>query len=201
MIKKHFNKNLIMSAEEEERLKLTNSCWIYDKLFNVGDNKVRDHCYITKKYRGSEHQKFNINLKMTKKIPVVFHNLKGYGSHLIIKEISELDVKVNVIANGLEKSMALIINTNVVFIDSMHFMNSGLDSLVKNLSDNDFKYLPEEFIDELLELVKQKAVYPYEYMGSFKKFSENKLPGKSQFFCSLKAECISEKDYLKAVDI
>ena len=46
MIKNHFNKNLIMSAEEEERFQLSNSCWICDKLFDVGDDKVRDHCHI-----------------------------------------------------------------------------------------------------------------------------------------------------------
>ena len=60
-------------------------------------------------------------------------------------------------------------------------MNSGLDSLVKNLSNNDFKYLSEEFSSELLKLVKEKGVYPYEYMDSFKKFSKNKLPDKSNF--------------------
>ena len=65
--------------------------------------------------------------------------------------------------------MAFTINTNLVFIDSMQFMNSSLDSLVKNLSDNDFKYLSEEFSGELLRLVKQKGVYPYEYRNSFKK--------------------------------
>ena len=80
-------------------------------------------------------------------------------------------------------------------------MNSSLDSLVKNLSDDDFNYLSEEFSGEFLELVKQKGVYPYEYMDSFKRFFENKLPDKSKFFSSLKDECISEKDYLKAVDI
>ena len=47
MIKEHSNKNLIMSAKEEERFQLTNSCWIFDKLFDVGDDKVRDHCHIT----------------------------------------------------------------------------------------------------------------------------------------------------------
>ena len=52
-------------------------------------------------------------------------------------------------------------------------MNSGLDSLVKNLSDNDFRYLSEEFSSELLELVKEKAVYPYDYLDSFKKFSDD----------------------------
>ena len=67
--------------------------------------------------------------------------------------------------------MAFAINTNLVFIDSMKFMNSSLDSLAKNLSDNDFKYLSKEFSGEFSKLVKQKGVYPYEYMDSFKKFS------------------------------
>ena len=119
-------------------------------------------------------------------------------SHLIMKEISKFDVKVSVIRNGLEKCMAFTINTNLVFIDSMQTMDSSLDSLVKNLSDNDFKYLCEEFSGEILRLIKQKGVYPYEYMDSFKKFSENKLPNRCKFFSSLKDVCISEKDYLKA---
>ena len=83
----------------------------------------------------------------------------------------------------------------------MQFMNSSLDSLVKNLSDDDFKYLFEEFSCGFLKLVKQKVVYPYEYMDSFKKFSENKLPDICKFFKSLKDVCISEKDYLKANNI
>ena len=77
-------------------------------------------------------------------------------------------------------------------------MNSSLDSLVKDLSDNDFKYLSEEFSSEFLKLVKQKCVYPYEYMSSFKTFSEDKLPDRCKFFSSLKDKRISEKDYLKA---
>ena len=93
---------------------------------------------------------------MSRKVPVIFHNLRGYDSHLIIEEIGKFDVKVSVTPNGLEKYMAFTINKNLVFIDSMQFMNSSLDSLVKNLSDNDFKYLSEEFSDEFLKLVKQK---------------------------------------------
>ena len=77
--------------------------------------------------------------------------------------------------------MAFTINTNLDFVESMQFMNSSLDSLFKNLSDNDFKYLPEELSGKFLELVKQKGVYPYEYMDSFKKFSENKLPDRCKF--------------------
>ena len=97
--------------------------------------------------------------------------------------------------------MAFAINKNLVFIDSMQFMNSSLDALVKNLSDNDFKYLSEVFSDDLLQLVKPEGVYPYEYMDRFKKFSEDKLPEKCKCFSSLKYECISEKDYLHAIDV
>ena len=53
--------------------------------------------------------------------------------------------------------MAFTINGNLVFIDSMQFINSSLDALVENLSDNDFKYLSQEFNGGLLELVKQKG--------------------------------------------
>ena len=176
MIKKHFNENLIMSAEEEEKFQFSNSCWICDKLFDVEDGKVRDHCHITGKYRGTSHWSCNVNLKLSKTVSVIFRNLRGYDSHLIMKEISKFDVKLSVRPNGLEKYMAFTINTNLVFIYSMQFMNSSLCSLVKNLSDNEFKYLPEEFSGEFLELVKQKEVYPYDYLDSFKNFSENKLP-------------------------
>ena len=120
MIKKHFNKNLIMSAEEE-RFQLTNSCWICDESSDDEDDKARDHCHITGKYRGAAHWDCNINLKLSKKIPVIFHNLRGYDSHLIIKEIIKFDVKVSVIPNGLEKYMAFRINKNLIFIDSMQF--------------------------------------------------------------------------------
>ena len=63
---------------------------------------------------------------MSKKIPVIFHNLRGCDSHLIIKEISKLDINISVIPNGLEKYMAFTVTRNLVFIDSMQFMNSIL---------------------------------------------------------------------------
>ena len=124
--------------------------------------------------------------KMSKKRPVIFHNLRGYESHLIIKEVSKFDVKVSVIPNGLEKYMAFTINRNLVFIDSMQFMNSSLESLVINLSDHDFVCLSEEFSAKILKLVKQKGIYPYEYMDGLEKCFEDKLPNKCEFFSSLK---------------
>ena len=115
IMKKHFNENLVMSVDEEERFQLANSCWICNKLFDVGDEKVRDHCHMTGKFRGAAHFSYNANLKLSKKVPVIFHNLKGYDSHLIIKEIGKSDVKVGVIPNGLEKYMAFTINRNLVY--------------------------------------------------------------------------------------
>ena len=96
--------------------------------------------------------------------------------------------------------MVFTINENLVFTDSIQFMNSSLDTLVKNLSDIDFKHLVQEFSSEFLKLVKQKGVYPHEYMDSFKKFFDDKLPDRYKFFSSLKDDCISEKDYLNAIN-
>ena len=78
-------------------------------------------------------------------MPVIFHNLKGYDSHLIFSELHKFNLKVDVISNGLEKYMPFFLGKDLAFIDSMQFMNSSLDKLVKKLSDEDFKYLVEEF--------------------------------------------------------
>ena len=126
VMKKHFNKNLVMSAEENEEFERSNICWICGKSINF-DAKVRDHCHIAGKYRGCAHWSCNINLKISKKVPVIFHNLKGYDSHLIFKELSKLDCKISVVPNGLEKYMSFSVNRNIIFIDSMLFMNSSLD--------------------------------------------------------------------------
>ena len=59
--------------------------------------------------------------------------------------------------------MAFALNKNLVFIGSIQFTNSSLEKLVKNLSDNDFKYLTEEIGSKGLMLLKQKDAYPYDY--------------------------------------
>ena len=82
---------------------------------------------------------------------------------------------------GQKNTQHFFLNKNLVFIDSMQFMNSRLDKLAKNLSDKYFKYLVEKFGSENLELLKQKYDYPYEYMNSSERFSEEKLPAKNIF--------------------
>ena len=170
-----------MSAEDEERFQLSNKCWICDELFDVGDDNVRGHCHVIGKYRGSADWSCNVNLKLTKKVPVTFHNSRSYDSHLIIQEMNKSDVKLNPIPNGLEKYIGFSINNNLLFIDSIQFMNSSLHKLVKSLPDNDFKYISQKIRGDLLELVKEEGVYTYEYMDSFETFSEDKRPDRSTY--------------------
>ena len=132
VMKKHFNKNLIMSVDEEEEFEKSNVCWICGKLIE-NEDKVRNHCHITGKYRGAAHWSCNINLKVSKNLVVIFHNLKGYDSHLIFKELSKFNRSIDVIPNGLVKYMSFSLGKNIIFTDTMFFMNSSLDKLVKNL--------------------------------------------------------------------
>ena len=83
IVKEHFNINLIMSEEEEYLFQQSSSCWICGKLIDNNDEKVRDHCHVTGKFRGAAHWDYNINFQLTKGIPVIFHNLEGCDSHLV----------------------------------------------------------------------------------------------------------------------
>ena len=157
---KYFNNNLILIEEEERLCQKSNSCWICKNLNDNDEEKVRDHCHITGKFRGAAHWNCNINFQLTKNVPVIFHHLRGYDSHLIFNELDKFNVKISVIPNGLEKYMTFFLNKNLVIIDSMQFINSSLYKLVKNLSDEDFEYLIKEFSSKNLELLKKKSDYP-----------------------------------------
>ena len=51
--------------------------------------KVRDHCHYTCKYRGAAHNICNLRYKTPKEIPVVFQNDSTYDCHFIIKELAK----------------------------------------------------------------------------------------------------------------
>ena len=70
---------------------------------------VRDHCHVTGKFRGAAHQNCNVKFQLTTKVPVIFHNLRGYDSHLIFNELDKFDVKIKVIPNGLGKYMTFFL--------------------------------------------------------------------------------------------
>ena len=95
-----------MSEEEEHLFQQRYSCWICKKLIENDKEKVRDHCHVTGRFRGAAHWDCNINFQLTKKFPVIFHDLRGCDSHLIFNELDKFDVKINVIPNELEKDMA-----------------------------------------------------------------------------------------------
>ena len=142
-----------MTEEEEYLFQQSNTCWICKKLIDNDDEKVRDHCHITSKFRCAVHWDCNTIFQLTEKFPVIFHNLKGYDSHLIFSELNKFDIKISAIPNGLEKYMAFFLGKNLVFIDNMQFMNFRLDKLVKNLVDEGFKYLVKGFGFKNLELL------------------------------------------------
>ena len=89
-----------------------------------------------------------------------------------MQELGKFDFKVNIIPNRLEKYMSFNINNKLHFIDSFQFISSSLDSLVKNLGKDDFKYLNQEFDNDVLDLLKQKGFYPYEYKSDLDKFKD-----------------------------
>ena len=105
-MKKHFNKNLIVSEEEEHLFQEISSCWICKKLIDNDEEKVTDHCHVTGKFRGAADWDCKINFQLTEKVPVIFHNLRSYDSHLIFNELDKSDVKISVIPNALEKYMS-----------------------------------------------------------------------------------------------
>ena len=190
IIRYDFNKPLIMTSEDDKAFDKATHCHICEKKYKVDDVPVRDHCHVTGKYRGSAHQSCNLKLQISAekiKIPVIFHNLKGYDSHFIINELGDIiqkaketgeeEIKINVIAQNAEKYMAFYIGKHLSFIDSLQFLNSSLEKLASNLSEDDFIYTKKYFTDPVqFNLMKLKGVYPYDYMDRFSKFNDTKLP-------------------------
>ena len=87
-----------------------------------------------------------------------------------MQELGKFNLKISVVLNGLEKYMSFTINNKLSFIDSFKFISSSLDSLVKNLSKDDFKYLRQEFDNNVLDLVKKEGFHPFEYLTNFQRF-------------------------------
>ena len=99
VMKKHFNKSLIMS-EKEENFQSSNRCWKCEKL--IDDEQVKDHCHIAGIYGGAAYWSCNVDLKLTQIVFIIFHHLKSYDNHLTMNVINKFYVNVSVIPNGLE---------------------------------------------------------------------------------------------------
>ena len=209
-VKYKFSKPFRMSDADEDKFKKADKCHICNLSYKDDDIRVRDHCHITGKFRGSAHQDSNLKFKLTDKIPVVFHNPRGYDNHFIMQQIGEIVKKhtfvngkgeechmnVNAIPNNKEKYMAVMLGYNLVFIDSFRFMSQSLANLVDNPPKDALKYTKELFkMEKYFNLMTKKGVYPYDYIDSFDKFDITELPSADKFYSLLNDEHTSDEQY------
>ena len=211
-------KKMVFTKENEKQFNMALDCWICGE--ELGNDRVRDHCHYTGCYRGAAHNSCNLKYRKPESVPVFFHNLTGYDSHLFIKKLGSSNKKetIECIPNNEEKYITFtktIITGqytnkkgesknktfNIVFKDSLKFMSSSLGALVNNLPKNGFKNISKYYTPEEVELIKQKGFYPYEFMDTEEKFNDTKLPPREAFYSKLSGKGISEKDYKHACNV
>ena len=211
-------KEMIFTEEDKKQFNKASDCWICGEY--LGNDRVRDHCHFTGRYRGPAHNSCNLKYRKPNNISVFFHNLSGYDSHLFIKKLGSPDKKENIdcIPNNEEKyiSFSKTIRTGqytnkkgeikdktfkIVFKDSLKFMSPSLGALVNNLPKDAFINLNKYYTPEEAELIKQKGFYPYEYMDTEEKFKDIKLPPRKVFYSKLSGRGITEKDYKHAWNV
>ena len=206
------NKDMIFTPENEKEFINALNCWICGEY--MGNDRVRDHCHFTGKFRGAACNSCNLKLRRQNNISVFFHNLSGYDSHLFIKKLGTPEEKENIdcipsneqkyisfsktIITGQYKNKEGEIKDKtfkIIFKDSLKFMSSSLGALVNNLPRDAFNNLLKYFTPEHAEILKQKGFYPYEYMDNVERFKENKPPPKKAFYSKLTGRGITKTDY------
>ena len=206
------NKDMIFTPENEKEFINASNCWLCGEY--MGNDRVRDHCHFTGKFRGAACNSCNLKLRRQNNISVFFHNLSGYDSHLFIKKLGTPEEKENIdcIPSNEQKyiSFSKTIITGqyknkegetkdktfkIIFKDSLKFMSSSLGALVNNLLRDAFNNLLKYFTPEHAEILKQKGFYPYEYMDNVERFKENKPPPKKAFYSKLTGRGITKTDY------
>ena len=208
-----------LSNEQNIEFITAQECHTCFKKFSTKDRKVRDHCHYTGKYRGAAHSSCNLGYRIPDYIPVVFHNLPGYDTHLFIKELAKHTTKMGVITKNTENYISFSVKVEVDkfidkagnekskelelrFIDSFKCMSSSLDSSVNNLAKGGHEFWGfEKYNSKQKEPLIRKGVYPYEYMDSWDKFEEKRLPSKDEFYSKLNMSGISKKDHQHACKV
>ena len=216
-------KPLKLTHEEEKDFKSAKVCHICEQEFGVYEKtgeifKVRDHCHFTGKYCGVAHNQCNLNCRKPLILPVVFHNLQGYDSHLFIKQLAKVSGDLSCIPSTEEKyipfskkikvgeyfsrkkGVTLPIKFEIRFIDSFKFLQTSLANLVSNLQPTDFKNL-NRVVKENTSLVTRKGCYPYDYVSSIDILQETKLPSKDLFYSKFYDEHISDEVYQHAIKV
>ncbi len=192
-----------LSEDEERHFQKAEFCYLCDE--PLGADRVRDHNHLTGEFRGAAHNECNFKLqyrcdkKNTKFfIPVVFHNLKNYDGHLILKGFKPGQFKkgnISCIPSNMERYIAFTID-NIRFIDSLQFLNESLEKLAANLKPEAFVHTRRHCpMKDKVNLILRKGVFPYEYWDGSEKAEEQQLPPKEAFHSRLTGEDISQEDY------
>ena len=136
------------------------------------------------------------------RVPVIFHNLKGYDSHLIIKAFNNKNFSISCIPTTTEKYLSFTISGKIQFIDSMSFIDSSLEKLVEALPEHKFKHFDNHFKTDIeKKLLRQKGGYPYDYMNSYDRFNETSFPTQKDCYSQLNKEPTSNHDYDHALNV
>ena len=211
------NEPMKITPEEQEQFNQASNCWICGKLLNLQD-RVRDHCHYTGRYRGAAHNLCNLKYSKPNNISVFFHNLTGYDSHLFIKKLNTTMGTIDCIPNNEENYISFsktIISgeyTNkkgetknkyfkIVFKDSLKFMASSLEALVNNLPEGSLNNLEKYFTSKQVKLLKQKGFFPYEYMDSIEKLKDPTPPPQKAFYSKLTGKGINNYNYNHVLNV
>ena len=149
----------------------------------------------------------NLQIENNKTIPMYFFNGMKYDNSIILKcirDIFENNITLNVIGNPCENFKMIDfkfkkIKYSLKLLDMCNFIKRSLNDLSKNLNDKD-EFITKEHFANNFELLKYKAFFPYEWLTIKNIYNEN-LPSIENFYCSLKLNNISEKDYDKTLEI
>ena len=184
-------KDIIITDTQKREFEQATACHICGG--ELGADRVQDHCHLTGRYRGPAHNTCNLEYKFVKfgnkaesryVIPIVFHNLRGYDSHLLMEGLGKHKKRrLTVIPNTIEKYISFSL-ANIKFIDSFQFMGASLQKLVNNLASEGLQMfkITTKYIKENQDLLIRKGVYPYDYVNKSSKLLECSLPSKEQFF-------------------
>lgn len=212
-------KPLALTKEEETAFLKETHCFICQKPFDKYSVPVREHCHYSGNWRGAAHSKCNLNYRQSLNIPIIFHNLKSYDSHLFLPQLARNKERLSVIAQTKEKyitfSKYLLVDQklnkngkkeNVYmqmrFIDSLQFLPNSLETLASALSREQCVEIINYFKDDdKIDLIRQKGVFPYSYLDHVDKLKERSLPNKKQFYNELKDEHVSDEDYQRALKV
>ena len=152
--------------------------------------KFRDHDHITGWFIGAAHRQCNLERPVSFKIPVFFHNFRGYDANLIVHEFGKRpDREIKVIGQNMEKYLQVEWKKHMVFRDSLQFLPASLEQLAASLAKVGRKYF-QNFHDVItdvypeadFELLERKGVFCYDYLDSFARINEPALPSREAFF-------------------